>query len=216
MSTLGLAFGDDLDMRTWIILAFAAVSVFGSLLKKKMDSTREQATDQPPPEEAPRPTTLEHPRAGVGPPRPPRGAPTPARSARTVEPLPFEPARAPALPRARPRPAPPARTPVRPTRTPAVARRVEEATPPQRTRTKARPRTTRPPERAREFGRLEERELVHIKGTAGGLKPVEHRRAVGPAEKLNRVLRSRSGLQAAVLLSEILAPPLALRDNQGF
>jgi len=63
---------------------------------------------------------------------------------------------------------------------------------------------------------LEKRELVHIKGTAGGPEPVEHRRAVGPAEKLNRVLRSRSGLQAAVLLSEILAPPLALRDNQRF
>ena len=49
----------------------------------------------------------------------------------------------------------------------------------------------------------------------GGPKAVEHRRAVGPAEKLNRVLRTRSGLQAAVLLSEILAPPLALRENQG-
>jgi len=205
----------DMSFETWALLAFAAVSVFGGLLKKKMDSAREQADDQSPPEEAPRPTTLEHPRPGVGPTRPPRGAPTPARSARTVEPLPFEPARAPALPRARPQPAPPARTPVRPTRTPAVARRVEEVTPPQRKRPKPRSSKTRLPERSRELGSLEEHELMHVKDTIGGPKPVEHRRAVGPAEKLNRVLRSRSGLQAAVLLSEILAPPLALRENHG-
>ena len=81
---------------------------------------------------------------------------------------------------------------------------------------KARPRETRPPERAPGLGTLEERELVRIKDTGGGPEPVEHRRAVGPAQKLNRVLRSRSGLQAAVLLSEILAPPLALRENQRF
>jgi hypothetical protein len=196
----------DISFETWAILAFAAVSVFGGLLKKKADSKRGAAAGKRQPGEAPQPTTPERPRPGVGAPRPPR----------TTEPLPVEPVRTPALPRARPQPVPPVRAPVRPTRTPAVARRVEEVTPPQRKRTKARPRETRPPERAREFGRLEERELVRIKDTGGGPKPVERRRAVGPAEKLNRVLRSRSGLQAAVLLSEILAPPLALRENQRF
>jgi hypothetical protein len=203
----------DISYETWALLAFAAVSVFGGLLKKKMDSAREQADDQSPPAEASQLTTLEHPRPGVDPSRPPRAAPTPARSAAAVEPLPFEPARAPALPRARPQPVPPARTPVRPTHPPAVARRVEELARPQRKRPETRPRKTRPPERTRKLGTLEEHELVRLKDTIGAPKAVEHRRAVGPAEKLNRVLRTRSGLQAAVLLSEILAPPLALRDN---
>jgi hypothetical protein len=202
----------DIDFGTWAILAFAAVSVLGGLLKKKADSEHGPVAARRQPGEAPRPTTPERHGPGVGAPRPPR-TPTPARPPRTTEVMPAEPVSAPALPGARPRPVPPARAPASPTRIPAIARRVEEVTPPQRRRAEARPRETRPPERAPGLRALEERGLVQIKGIAGGPELVERRRAAGPAERLNRVLQSRSGLQAAVLLSEILAPPLALRDN---
>ncbi|MBU0641380.1 MAG: hypothetical protein KKB50_21175, partial [Planctomycetes bacterium] len=35
----------------------------------------------------------------------------------------------------------------------------------------------------------------------------------GLADKLDRVLGSQSGLQGAILLSEILSPPVSLRDD---
>ena len=44
-------------------------------------------------------------------------------------------------------------------------------------------------------------------------RPRRRRRGLSEAERILRVLRSRSGTRAAVQMAEILAPPVALRDD---
>jgi hypothetical protein len=67
-----------------------------------------------------------------------------------------------------------------------------------------------------ELVHVEEHELVHVQDTTRGTAAETSRLRSEPAVRLRHTLRNRSGLQSAILLSEILAPPLALRDNSGF
>jgi hypothetical protein len=216
----------ELDYEVWGLLALAAVSVIGSLLKKRRDAERTPTAPGEPPGRRPRTAPPARRAPTAGPPRPPRTAPPAARPA-PLRPVPIDERRRPTL---APQPpivmAPPAPRPAEPPRAPAgslrpapVARRVEKPVALARKRPTIRPTgvARRARDEAGELGFLEEHEFVHVTDTIGtSAAAAVHRRRAEPAEGLKRILRKRSGVQSAVLLSEILAPPLALRDNSRF
>jgi len=191
------------DARVWGYLIFAALSVIGALLGKKKKEEAEEAKRRQRKGPAPKARPTAPPRV-PGAPRPPRSAPTP-REARPP----------------RPRPAPTPRVGRPPGRRPAqLPRRPVEARPsPLREFPVSHPSPiTEPDTLTAEAVEREPRaeELVTLPSDRGAPSVVAERVPHGPdqAERVRRLLGDRSGLRTAFILSEILAPPVGLRENR--
>jgi len=232
-----LILADGIDSDLWIYLVLAAVSVIGTILgkKKKDEQQRSQrspgssggSSQRPPVAKPVPPVTQRLPR----PPQPsrvePRAMPPaasefpearPARR-RTMSPVPGPIAPPVPQPLAMPVPQPTARPLPRPAaqpirlpvearrRVPVPATRVEPVLE-EVVEIKAELAETETPQGERRGEHLAARLDVTLRRGRG--------RPCGDVERAGRALRDRSGLRAAFILSEILAPPVALRENHSF
>ena len=198
---------EKIDPTLWVYLAVAAISVLGSLLSK-LGKRREQPAPRPgarsgPPGQRPRPTAarrLSQPALpnGATPTEAPPPTERPAASAATA-------------------PRPPVARPVRPRPAPSVG-----------AVSRPRPAVRRPPEQPVPAIVVAEVQVgpAAVAGPAVEVVPLttqEPAVALPPDEKteaaparpvgVQRLLRDERSLRSAIVLSEILAPPLALRDN---
>ena len=203
MMTLLQGDGPEIDSRIWYYLIFAALSVIGALFGKKKKEEAEEAKRRQRQGRAPKARQTAPPRVPMAP-RPPRSAPT------------FPEARPP-----RPRPAPTPRVARPPGARPAqVPRRPVEARPsPLRGFPGTHPSLiTEPDALTAEAVEGESRaeELVTLPSDLGAPRgPVKRvPRGPGQSERVRRLLGDRSGLRTAFILSEILAPPVGLRENR--
>lgn len=213
-------YGELLALAGGMLYVLAQISgIFGK--RKPPESQAEKPAAAPP--HAARPSR------GAKPPTPPRATPArPAAQRPTTQMSPVPGTRAKvAPPRVRPTPIPPSAPQARPAmRSPtpmagpqhAVAVDHRRTTKPQ-PRKQPQPQGVREATAVRQLQRLSAHELIAHPETGkqhlGHSKPEQQRRRrLTETEKLLRVLRSRSGTRAAIQLAEILAPPLALRDDR--
>jgi hypothetical protein len=205
VTTIALPLADGIDSGLWIWLVLAAMSVLGTILQKKKQKDEKQP--QRPPGRVGRPTA--RPRTPAPPiPRPRRPILAPPQSGQsrpeiTARRIPTEKPIRPRLVRPTPRQAD-----VRPTAAPQPRMQPQPAPEPARELepepivVEAKPaERAAPPTTGREVR-----------------KPKETRRRRSPVRdpRVRQMLADRSGLQAAFILSEILAPPAALRENHPF
>ena len=195
---------DLIDSRLWFYLIFAALSVIGGIFGKKKKDEAEAAKRKQQQGRAPQ----TRPRSPT-----PQRTPQPPRPARPARPTPPVEARHPRMPT---------------TAHPATRRQ-----PPRPVPARPRPVQARPgplPERAAvrlpswEQPDVLTAEVVEEAPAAGQLTtlpsdtlaPVKpaRKRPTAEAEQVGRLLRDTSGLRSAFILSEILAPPVALRENR--
>jgi translation initiation factor IF-2 len=131
-----------------------------------------------------------------------------------------------------PRPAPPVRrqprppAPARPARSPVIVIAPEEGPRPQLTEPapppRARPAPARPAPAVAEpsertLVQREELKLAESKLASSPDKPLREKKQAKIAKPTRRKFRvSRKGMRKAVILSEILRPPIALRENEAF
>jgi len=182
-----LAQGDGGDMTqliAWGILI--TLSVLGGLFKKKKDGEQQA----PPPKKAPR-ERAETTRARM-PDAPPRAPMPPTR--------PQPPGRPPVIAR-------PGTPPQRPAPRPVPPRvRVDRPRP-----TLARPRPT-PVEEVVDVVEIEAVDVEETPPMPPASKPVAPTSDAVPS-RLRRLLRNRNAIRTAFVMTEVLRPPIALRDN---
>jgi hypothetical protein len=188
------------DSRLWVYLIVAALSVIGGLLgkKKKEDSDAAKRGQR-------KPAT---PRA-----RPPASArlPQPARPARSVPPVEDGRPYAPPAPHPTARPVPPRPTPVPPR--PVGIRRSVPA---------ERVAVRRPSWEQVEVLTTEvvaeappgEQSVTSPTDVPVATDKPTQRHPTTEADRISRLLRSPTGLRAGFIMAEILAPPVALRENR--
>jgi len=205
----------DFEAREIMWLLVAAMSVLGGIFGKKKQDAAKSAAKPSKPRVAPKPPSFKAPtppRLGKAM-RGPAHAPPPLRPAtraaaprrESILPVRGAPQRMPEMPpRMQP---PPRRTRVVPEpaamRTRVAPRGGSPATPEQR-RSPEKPRRRAAPQEVESGRRL-------VADSAPIASP--HRKPMTRTNKIIRVLSSQSGLRSAIILTEILAPPVALRDN---
>lgn len=212
---LPVAAGLDSDLVIYIVILLA--SIIGGILQKKKSGEKEAerrvgGRRRPiagPPRIEPPPATTQPPIEGPAPTARPARVPPPPRPepARVAVSPPGKPVEPPVFVRTEvPRLEPPD---VRPLRRPAEERRRAAAGP----RRPVPAEAQAAPEIEPEDLELHTMPLVATPGTVEP-RPQPGGPAAVPAERLRAMLHDPGDLRAAVALSEILAPPLALRDEQ--
>lgn len=203
-----------IDLGDFAYLIIVGLAILGAVAKSIGSMIKGERKPEPgaaPPTPTPRSHRAGSPALPKAPPPPGfTRAPTRPASPRPAPPTARPPRAAPAT--ARPAPAPVRPAPARSTqdwqrREPALARKIVDSLT-SRARTTmaiaaAEPRRPAAPAQAAPDA---------IAGTAAaGAQPA---RPAAPADQLLRVLRNERGLRSAILLSEILSPPVSLRDER--
>lgn len=199
---------DGLDSRLWIYLIFAALSVIGGLLGKKKKDEAEAAKRRPPTARAQQ--RRQH---APTPPRVPQ-QPRPARPSQQSPPVEARRAQpslsAPPVPHREPLRPVPARIRPAPVRRPGVRAEpgliIDVSGEPEPVIAEVLEEAAAPDEKADAGAPMPAR--------AVRLKEAARVRPSAEAEQVRRLLRDTSGLRSAFILSEILAPPVALRENR--